>query len=525
MSKKDLILVIVAEQGYIHSVDTEKDFSYESEQLFTSISDTYIPLLNLFSKLEAQKVAFKLGMVISAPLCSLLADPQVQKQYIDWLDKRIALGDEELEHNKNNPELLQNTKDCLKKLKQDKVDFTETYEQNLLKKFRYFAEKEYLELIPTAATYSYLPYYIDLPEVLNAQIEAGLHAQRDFFGETGEGFYLPCLGWATGLEKQLRSYGINYTILDTRAILFSQSPCDTGIFTPVRTNNSLVLFGRDCCTPEDISGTEGFMRNKVYRSQQRDAGYDLPDESLKTFLCTDSARLQTQLKYWSNENTLYNKTLANEQVIKDAEVFYKDKADKLIKASNELKEKDAILTCTIPAELLGSTWFEGVCWLENIIKLIDEKKQISLALPKEHLQNQFSLQKIEPYPCSAGGAGYSEDLLDNTNNWMMRYVRKASERIIDLTERFPSETGIKARILNLGAKEVLLAQSGSWPKMISSGQHSEYAEKAFKQNIINFSAVFDSLASNTVSTEWLCNLEKADSIFPWINYRIFSKKK
>jgi 1,4-alpha-glucan branching enzyme len=36
--------------------------------------------------------------------------------------------------------------------------------------------------------------------------------------------------------------------------------------------------------------------------------------------------------------------------------------------------------------------------------------------------------------------------------------------------------------------------------------------------------VFDALGSNTVSTEWLTKLESKESIFPWMNYRIFSKK-
>ena len=53
----------------------------------------------------------------------------------------------------------------------------------------------------------------------------------------------------------------------------------------------------------------------------------------------------------------------------------------------------------------------------------------------------------------------------------------------------------------------------------------EQAEKRFKESIAAFTAVFDSLGSNTVSTEWLTRLEARDSIFPWMNYRIFTKKR
>ena len=64
-----------------------------------------------------------------------------------------------------------------------------------------------------------LPHYADIPESVNAQIEAGLLSAKYFFGEIGGGFYLPYLGWASGFDKILRPYGINYTILDARALL------------------------------------------------------------------------------------------------------------------------------------------------------------------------------------------------------------------------------------------------------------------------------------------------------------------
>ena len=93
-----------------------------------------------------------------------------------------------------------------------------------------------------------------------------------------------------------------------------------------------------------------------------------------------------------------------------------------------------------------------------------------------------------------------------------------------MANRFPSDTGLKARLLNLGAKELMLAQSCGWAKMIENGVFPDYAETRFKQSIIDFTAVFDALGSNTVSTEWLTNLELEHQVFPWMNYRIFSKK-
>ena len=51
------------------------------------------------------------------------------------------------------------------------------------------------------------------------------------------------------------------------------------------------------------------------------------------------------------------------------------------------------------------------------------------------------------------------------------------------------------------------------------------AEARFTESIAAFINVFESLGANTVSTEWLTSYEAKHPIFPWINYRIFSKKR
>ncbi len=108
---------------------------------------------------------------------------------------------------------------------------------------------------------------------------------------------------------------------------------------------------------------------------------------------------------------------------------------------------------------------------------------------------------------------------------MIRYARKAVERMIDLTERFPNDTGLKERALNLGARELLLALADDWPRMVHDHMYDDYAAQRFRESIFAFTTVYDSLGSNFISTEWLTSVEKEHPLFPWLNYRIFSRKK
>ncbi len=65
MSKKSLVMTIVAQEPFIRHVDQADENYSKNEILFTAISQTYLPLLNMFADLEAEGIAFKVNMVIS----------------------------------------------------------------------------------------------------------------------------------------------------------------------------------------------------------------------------------------------------------------------------------------------------------------------------------------------------------------------------------------------------------------------------------------------------------------------------
>ncbi|MBR5866912.1 MAG: DUF1957 domain-containing protein, partial [Spirochaetaceae bacterium] len=297
MPKKSLVITIVAHQPYIRC-PAEDEVSPEIEMLFSSISDTYIPLLNMFEKLDMDSVPFKISMAITPTLCELLADYQVQQRYIAWLEQGIALGQAELDSiSKDNPRYAL-AEECLNKFIKTKDDYTSVYKADLLSAFRYYADRGSIELLATAATSAFLPHYIDIPEAVNAQIEAGLQAHRHFFGVVPDGFWLPSMGYNEGLDQIIRNYGFTYTILDSHGLLFSK-PCPyTGIFGPARCQNGLVLFARVFSAEAQVSGSEGYMWNPVYRDQNRDLAFEESVDELKDFITNNGARRLSGYKYW-----------------------------------------------------------------------------------------------------------------------------------------------------------------------------------------------------------------------------------
>ena len=327
---------------------------------------------------------------------------------------------------------------------------------------------------------------------------------------------------------------MDYTVLDSQSLLFSETQPVNGLFTPARCSNSLVVFGRD--TDNQLSGDSSILTHRAYRDQGRDIGFELTPDKLQVFYDQGSERQPTGYRYWRKSDRgnvfpcdealddLYDPEAALSQAETDAAEFLEKKNARLAAAAKLIDVPDVSLVCSYKANTFGQIWYEGMYWLEQVIRKAADF-DIRITGFGNLRDNGYKLQKINPYPSAAYGAGYGEDLLDSSNGWMLRYVRKASERMVELTGFFPDDTGLKARLLNLGAKELMLAQSSEWAKMIHEGTGPEYAGERFRESILAFTRVFDSLGSNTVSTEWLTSLEHEHPIFPWMNYRIFSRKK
>ena len=529
---KNLTLVIKANQDFIRHA-TNSDIKENAPLLnlfFESISNIYLPLLRMIEKLEAQNVPCRFGIVLPPVLCTLLSDSELKKLYVSYLEKRNDLGKKELRRNAGNESIIQQIKAEIAANNTLKDEFVNKYHENLVEAYADCARKGYIELLGTCGTDIFMPHYADIKEVISAQIECGLHSYRQSFGTTPEGFWIPDFGYFPSVEKLVRSYGYTYTILDTRSVLLAETVPQDGIFYPSRTDNSLVIFARDKQIDSELFGEDGFVFKPVYRNQNRDIGFELPIRQLSPIVQEGSIRYSTGYKYWNRcfdneKNSIYDSEKALKQVKDDALTFIKKRSEVLDKAS-QLLQKDDFVTCivTLGAEKLFGKWHEAISWLEEVFCLAKEYN-LNVTTCDKQCEKQYSLEKIQPYYSAASGAGYGENLLSSKNCWMMRYIRKACERMVDLSNRFTNDTGLKTRLLNLGAKELMIAQNLHLAKMINHSELPEFAEKRFKESISSFTAVFDSLGSNTVSTEWLTTLEVEDSMFPWMNYRIFSKKR
>ena len=95
--------VLHAHLPFVHHPESE-DY-LEEQWLFEAISETYIPLLLNFGKLENEHVDFRITMSMTPPLLNMLDNTLLQERYIKYLQSHIELAKKEVIRKQDNESL------------------------------------------------------------------------------------------------------------------------------------------------------------------------------------------------------------------------------------------------------------------------------------------------------------------------------------------------------------------------------------------------------------------------------------
>ena len=502
----------------------------EERWFFEAISETYLPLLRAFRSLEADAVPFHLTLSVSPTLAAMLADKTLGERYMVYLDAqlRLAVAEEDRLRGDGAFEQLAGMYRAL--YSADKEDFEGLYGRDILSALDFYYKKGRVELMTSSATHAFLPIFRDCREAVTSQVETAIIAHRKAFGKHPAGFWLPQLGWYPGVAEVLRSYNVQYTVVTTRGAMLGEPTPRCGSFAPVECPSGLVAFIRDAGATKAVwSESTGYPADPVYRDFYRDIGFDLPAEYLKAHLEDPGERIFTGFKYWSvtgrtQEKRPYDPAQAQARAARHAAHFLTERRASAAAAA-ALMDRPPLMVCPFDAELFGHWWFEGPAFLEALFRQAASAGEPGLITLGDYLRDFPESQKSVPEFSSWGDGGFAEVWLDGSNDWIYRHAAKAVERMSELAERFPDESGLRERILDQAAREVLLAMCSDWALLMRAGKSASFARRQIEEPIANFGRIYDMLCSNTVSTEWLTRLEKRDNLFPSINYRMFRRKR
>ncbi len=505
----------------------EHDRFLEEAWLFEAITETYLPLIQIFRGWKHHNLSAQITLTLSPTLCAMLRDPLLQERYARHLDSLVELADKEI-HRTHWDRAFH---DLAWMYHHRLSDLRETYRscgRDLIGEFRKLQNAGLLEIITTGATHGFLPLLANHPPSVRAQILVARDYYRDCFGCDPRGIWLPECAYFEGLENFLQEANIRWFIVDAHGVLHGRPRPRYGVFAPVFTPNGVAAFGRDLESSRQVwSRHEGYPGDARYRDFYRDIGFDLDFDYVKPHLPSPEHRGFTGLKYYRitgqvRDKEVYHRDSALHAAGEHAAHFMNQRVAQIEKLSG-IMDRPPLILSPYDAELFGHWWYEGPEFLDYFVrKTCHDQQTFELITPEEYLRRHPTNQIVAPSPSSWGEEGYGRVWLNDKNQWIYPHLQVAQERMSALVKRHPQPNALRERALKQAARELLLAQSSDWPFMLHTGTSPEYARQRVKDHLLRFIALHEQLTSTRVAEKWLQDVESRDNLFPEINFRYWA---
>ena len=529
MLKGYLCIVLHAHLPYIRH--PEYDYFLEENWLYEAITETYIPLLDVFGKLINDGIDFRITLSLSPTLIEMFNDSLLMERYKRHIERLIELSEKESRRIKGDISFEPIVRMYNEKFRRVRYLFEDIYKRDLTSAFKALQDNGNLEIITSAATHAFLPNLSMYPQAVKAQIKVGSEHYRKNFGRSPEGIWLPECGFASDFDRSIKDAGIRFFFLEAHGVIHGIPLPRCGVYAPILCPSGAVAFGRDVESSRQVwSSIGGYPGDLYYRDFYRDIGFDLDLDYIKPYVHPDGIRTYTGLKYYRITGKTDNKKpyviqQARKKAAEHAGNFIFNRELQLNFLSETLKIRP-VITATYDAELFGHWWFEGPEWLDFLLrKIYIEHRNFRTITPLEYLSSQDcklqGLQSCEPSMSSWGHNGYNEVWLNSSNDYVYRHLLKAAERMTYLAEKFSSANGIMRRAINQAAREVLLSQHSDWAFIMRAGTATAYAKKRFEDHIGRFNHLYQSIISGNIQEKWLNEIEDKDRIFQDIDYRVY----
>ncbi|PWK13846.1 1,4-alpha-glucan branching protein domain-containing protein [Tumebacillus permanentifrigoris] len=526
MVKGYLALVLHAHLPYVRHPESEAYL--EERWLFEGITETYIPLLQVYQGLLADGVEFRVTMSITPTLLSMLTDPLLQKRYLKHLSKLIELAEKEvLRTEKEAPQFNGLAFKYLNRFTSLR-EFYLRYDGNLITAFRELQDLGKLEIITSAATHAFLPNVLT-EEAIRAQLQTAVDLHTEHFGRAPQGIWLPECGFAPELDRLLKACGLRYFFTDAHGVTTADPTPVFGTYSPVLTPHGVAAFPRDVESSKQVwSSQEGYPGDFDYREYYRDIGHDLPYEDIKDYIHEDGIRLNTGIKYFritgSDQKQPYNPQWAREKATQHAGNFLFNREKQVEHYAHHMGRRPLIVA-PYDAELYGHWWYEGPMWLDLLLrKMHADQTTVKAITPSEYLGLYPDFQVCRLPMSSWGRGGYADVWLRGENDWIYPALHRMERQMVELANSFVVPSDTQRRALNQAARELMLAQSSDWAFIMDNKTMVDYAVKRTKHHVNRFDALAGMLTKGKINEPWLAKLEALDAIFPELKFEVYRSK-
>lgn len=492
--------------------------------LFEAMAETYIPLLQTWLRLMDDGILAPITLSLSPTLMEQLGSHYIQDEFVEYLKscERQASSDERSFLARGQKDLAEVAVDYRRFYQDIRRSFVTEFDGDLIGVIKELSQRMPLDILATAGTHAYLPL-INNRSSLERQISVGKECFVKHLGFEPQGFWLPECGYYQGIEEVLDRNGIEYFFVDGHAI---EGGRPAQIFSgtepfPEPETEDFQKTGLSTYSPYRIKGQSMgvFGRNTMVSLQVWSKEYGYPgDANYREFHKQLSG---SGLKYWRVTNRdsdpasklVYDRSRAQETVQKHATHFV-GTIDDISREASRLGYSEPLIVACYDTELFGHWWWEGVDWLEEMVRLIARRDYWRMVLPDMILKNGGSIPEAQVLESSWGTGGKHFGWSNPETSWMWETINKARQELECITNLAGSDLMTRARAQ--AVKELMLMESSDWFFMVTNNYTRDYAVRRFLEHFGKLVRLTDMVRMNqfTADTlEWMRRVEKEDEIF------------
>ena len=360
-------------------------------------------------------------------------------------------------------------------------------EGDIVGALRELARDGVIEVGTCAATHAYLPLLHDSRTVA-LELELAARTHESAFGFQPAGFWLPeCAyrpggpwfhpvsgAWEAdrpGIEWLLERSGFAWTVLDAHQLVGG---------SPIGYRGALATRGRSAAElhrPHSIGSSRvvAFVRDPELALEvwSRENGY--PGEPV--YLDFHKRHWPSGLRFWRvtdaradlAEKLPYEPRLTAAAVAAQANHF-------VTSAASVLGPSGGCVTAPFDAELFGHWWFEGVSWLEEVLRRCDASPQLETTTPSRELAANSRPEPARFREGSWGDGGDHRMWLNGSTEPLWREAARLEP------EALRAATGVPARWRGAIINELLLLLASDWSFLVTTDSARDYALARFREH-------------------------------------------
>ncbi|PZR57946.1 MAG: hypothetical protein DLM50_04630 [Candidatus Meridianibacter frigidus] len=437
---------------------------FGEEWLHEAITHTYLPLLEVLSRLRASGIRGAITVGVTPVLVEMLRDAELVRGFDAYLDSRIALAEADVARFAGGePQLERLALASRENFLEQRERWRHLYYRDIVAALRDFAQTGEIEILTGAATHAYLPLLL-LDESIEAQLSTGMEITADAFGIRPRGVWLPECAYDQRLAPILDRLGLEFFYTDARAVRGSGAAPHASYQI---SGHKVRFFVRD----ESTSG-------QVW---DNDLGYP-GDQWYREFHKRDP---RSGARYWRvtcKENALeekepYDEARARARVQLHAEDFIAKIADRTGSA-----RPSTYFALTFDAELFGHWWAEGPEWLQRTIVSLQHSGVVRFELPSAYV-DRCAPQASFALPASSWGTGGDHRV------WLNGATAGYWERVHACERRFSQLDRSDEKLYAQCARELLLLQASDWPFHLTGGTAGDFPQQRIDAHFERFTTL------------------------------------